>query len=111
MQKTVFFCLVVFLAGCATTPKQESLRIQDREAIEALKSVTGAVSGQEIDDKKLKDIAVEMRKDPEARSAVESVTQSLRGEKNIKYCPVDGKRFSGHLEICPEHKVRLEDLE
>ena len=31
---------------------------------------------------------------------------SIQGS-DVKYCPVDGKHFSGRLEMCPEHKVKL----
>ena len=28
-------------------------------------------------------------------------------DTGVKYCPVDGKRYSSRLDMCPEHKVKL----
>ena len=32
-------------------------------------------------------------------------------DSGVKYCPVDGKRYSSRLEMCPEHKVKLLPVE
>ena len=48
----------------------------------------------------------------EAASAIHSVADALRGQSGtVKYCPVDGKRYSAHLEMCPEHQVPLKEME
>ena len=48
----------------------------------------------------------------EASSAIKAVAEGMVvTQKNIKYCPVDGKRFSSQVESCPEHNVLLKSLE
>lgn len=48
----------------------------------------------------------------EAASAIKAVAEGMTAaQKNIKYCPVDGKRFSSQVENCPEHNVPLKPLE
>ena len=92
-QKFLYYGFIVFfLTGCATTsPKKSSDQSQETT---------------------LQNLAVQMQKNPEAQSAVESVSQTLKGQNvNIKYCPVDGKRFSAAMEQCPEHHVPLKLLE
>ena len=105
-----------FSLNCTTvSPKNERAKGSTesaQEVTEALQSVAGAISGQEIDKKKLRDLAVDMKTNPETQSAVNVVTESLRGQNiEVKYCPVDGKRFSGTLERCPEHGVILKKVE
>lgn len=51
-------------------------------------------------------------KNDEAVSAIKAVADGMVvTQKNIKYCPVDGKRFSSQVENCPEHNVALKSLE
>jgi hypothetical protein len=74
--------------------------------------VVGAVSGQDVNEEQLRKTAREIRKDPEARKAVEAITRSMGGAGvQIKYCPVDGKRYSPSLDKCPEHDVELKPVE
>ncbi len=48
----------------------------------------------------------------EASSAIKAVAEGMIvTQKSIKYCPVDGKRFSRQIENCPEHNVPLKPLE
>lgn len=103
----------LFLAGCSVTAKSTPSAVSNqKETTEALRSVAGALGGQPVDDKKLKELVGEIRKDPQAQSAIQSVTGSLSGQNiNIKYCPVDGKRYSGDLQVCPEHQVQLKKLD
>ena len=38
-------------------------------------------------------------------SAVKAVNAAFNVEDTgVKYCPVDGKRYSSRLEYCPDHK-------
>lgn len=74
----------------------------------AIDNVLQAVSGQEVDQKRLQE---EMQKDPEAQKALQSIAQGMSAEgPAVKYCPVDGKRFSSKFETCPEHGVGLKDI-
>ena len=48
----------------------------------------------------------------DASSAIRAVAEGMVvTQKSIKYCPVDGKRFSSQVENCPEHNVPLKFLE
>ncbi|MDP2652693.1 MAG: hypothetical protein Q8Q08_01535 [Candidatus Omnitrophota bacterium] len=108
--------LTVFFAGCATlrqaaAPVPAAQGESSREAEEALTSVVGAVSGRDVNAEDLKNLAYEVRRDPEAHAAVESISNAVQGNVVIKYCPVDGKRFSARVDLCPEHNVALNILE
>ena len=48
-----------------------------------------------------------MQNDPLARQVMESIS-GAGSQAVIKYCPIDGERYAGHIEICPVHKVKLE---
>lgn len=115
-----FFCLFGFLlavAGCASSPerkpKDEAPKAESRDDLEkSLQSVTGAISGQSVSKEDLKTLSRDIRKDPSTRSAVEAVTGAVSGQSvAVKYCPVDGKRFSPTLKTCPEHGVELKNVE
>lgn len=68
----------------------------------------GAVTGEKVDDQKLREISKKAQTDPETREAVQAVAEGLSGSPaHIKYCPVDGKRFSSQIADCPEHQVPL----
>ncbi len=120
MTRGHYFSVIIFLfvlAGCATSANKKNVRQaasaeSAEEVSAALQSIVGAVSGQKVDEKKLRDLAQEMKKDKTTEAAVQSVTEALTGTNRvIKYCPVDGKRFGGKVETCPEHNVLLENLE
>jgi len=76
-----------------------------------LQDVVEAVSGEEITEQDLRDFVHKARNDEETRSAVEAVSGAMTGEIVIKYCPVDGKRYSSKILECPDHKVPLEIVE
>ena len=57
-------------------------------------------------------IARDVRKDPATKSAVEAITRAVSGGlSDVRYCPVDGQRFSGKIKICPVHHVELKSIE
>ena len=50
--------------------------------------------------------------DPEARSAVTAISRSFVAEPgDVKYCPVDGTRYSGNLTKCPKCGAALKPVE
>ncbi len=60
-------------------------------------------------DEDLKNLAIQAQKDPEARSALQSVQKALSEQQGVvKFCPVDGEHFSAQVEFCPKHNVKLE---
>ena len=106
--------LLVFFSGCSSTVKTSpgGQTVESRqEAISAMEKVLTNVSGEEIDEKKLRELNSQIQKDPEAKRAVESIANSMSGQGVIiKYCPVDGQRYSAKFTQCPEHKVDLKIL-
>lgn len=94
---TVVAGLALLLAGCQSAPKKEA-------------GTTVIVGGSRVD---LKVLAAQIQRDPQARSAVTAVNSSFSiQDSGVKYCPVDGKRYSSRLEVCPEHKgVKLIPVE
>ncbi|HQP11008.1 MAG TPA: hypothetical protein PKV41_06465 [Candidatus Omnitrophota bacterium] len=108
----VFFCVVLILSGCRTiAPVGQGRNETSQEAQEALSAVAGAISGKPLSDEDLRNLEKQIREDEEAQTAVQAITQSVGGKAPVvKYCPIDGKRYAPHMEICPEHQVPLETV-
>ena len=104
----VLVILAVGMTGCrAVGPKKEKeeTRAEQRETIEALQSVAGSVAGEEVTEERLQELSREIEEDEETRSAVEAVREAVEGGPGeVKYCPLDGKRYSPRLEFCPDHR-------
>jgi len=101
--------LSVFLFGCQTTSKGRN-SIENTENIgEVLSAVAGALSGKQLSDEEMRNLEEQIRTDKEAQSAIEVITNSVGGKApQVKYCPITGRRYASHIEICPEHQVQLE---
>ncbi len=110
---------IVVLSGCQAhskvAPGQQGARAagvpDSPEAQSALRAVAESLSGQALSDEDLKKLSRDLRKNPEVQSAVQSVTGALSDVPAVKYCPVDGKRFSADQTHCPEHGVALKNVE
>ncbi len=108
------FCIpILFLVGCQgaqpkTPPQKESMA----QTIAAFGTVTEGLTNQNISQKDLKNLAVQVEKDPKTRSAVESINGALSVQQTgVKYCPIDGQRFDSSVEVCPTHKVKLKSVD
>ncbi len=111
---TLILCIALsMLLGCQTNrPKPASQTETTSQIVSALGTVTEGLTNQNIDQKDLRNLAVQVQKDPNTKSAVESINQALSAQqKGVKYCPVDGQRFSSSVDICPIHKVKLKLVE
>ena len=76
---------------------------------EILSAVAGALSGKQLSEEELRNLEKQIQTDEEAQSAIQVITDSVGGKApQVKYCPVTGRRYASHLEICPEHQVQLE---
>ena len=105
--KYVICLIVLFIVGCQTAPKQKAGESRE-EVISAIGTMTQGLTNANISEADLKRLAVQVEKDPQAQSAVKAVNSAFSVEDTgVKYCPVDGKRFSSRLETCPDHKVKL----
>ena len=82
----------------------------EHETVSAVGSVAGALSGKTMSDEDTRHLMKKIQSDPQARSAVEAITAAGAQPVVIKYCPVDGKRFSSRFVRCPEHDVSLKIL-
>lgn len=108
----VIFLLIASLAGCQTAGGQKRQGGTGREARRAVVSITAAASGRPLTEKDFHHLERQIKTDPQAKTAVENITDALSGKHvNIKYCPVDGKRYAARLKVCPEHDVELKFLE
>ena len=114
----------MFSAGCASARKPSSLAVdgghllntnQDEDvydAATALGSVAGSWTGEEMTEQELQEAAKRLQKDPEAKSAIESISTSFGRDKvQVKYSPATGKRYSADMEYDPETGVKLLPLE
>jgi len=61
-----------------------------------------------LNEEELRDLKKQIRTDKEAQTAIQAITESVGGNQTVKYCPVTGRRYAAHIEICPEHQVKLE---
>lgn len=106
------FCAVYCFNGCKTIHEPKAQPQAQEEMESALSSIAGSVAGQPVSKEELKNLGRQLRSDPEAKAAVENITNTLTmPSSGIKYCPEDGKRFSERLEMCPEHHILLKVLE
>lgn len=112
-----FLSLALMLTSCKTLDTKGKTAVDDQDAesteeIEsALGSVVSAISGKDIKKDELRDLGRSIQKDEEARSAAETLTDSLTSRGIVKYCPIDGERYSSKLSVCPIHNVPLKVLE
>jgi hypothetical protein len=112
MKRSLFLTIMMLLVftGCQTThPKKDDA--STREAMEAVGTVTGALTGKEMTDDEKRKAVNDLRKDKDAQSAMRSISGALEVKQTgIKYCPIDGQRFSAEVEMCPVHHVKLKEL-
>ena len=109
MKWAFIITLVVCLCGCQTAshkPKESQA-----ETISALTTMTQGLTNQSITQAQLKNLTIQVAKDPQAQSALRSISTALRVQHTVKYCPEDGERFSADQIYCPDHKVKLEWVE
>lgn len=117
-----FFLLIfsfLFLIGCASSaqtrgkilrPQAEGETVQD--VTSAIEQVLGVVSGKNVDQKELERLGNQIQKDPQAKSAVEVIANSVSGKnQGVRYCPIDGARYSPKLSVCPLHHIPLKILD
>ncbi len=119
---TRFYFLSIFsfllFVGCASSGSTtaKGLRPQasgesQQDVVSAVEQVLGAVSGKPIDQKQLENLGKEIQKDPQTKSAVQAITNSVSGQGPAgKYCPIDGKRYSPKFSVCPVHHIPLKSL-
>lgn len=105
----LLLAITPFVLGCQSThPKPKET---PAEQISAISTMTQGLTNQPITDEKLKDLAKQVSKDPDAQSAIRSINTALSPVHTVKFCPEDGQRYSPEMEYCPDHKVKLEWVE
>ncbi|MBF0490263.1 MAG: hypothetical protein HQL15_06535 [Candidatus Omnitrophica bacterium] len=106
----LFLVMTVFFAGCQTP--QPKAKDSMAESISAFGTVTEGLTNQNVTQQDLKNLAVQVQKDPQVKSAVQSINQALSVQQTgVKYCPVDGQRFDSSMDECPLHHVKLKYVE
>lgn len=103
----------MILAGCQTAPSKNAVSSKEsgKDVADAVGQVAGALSGQDLTDEQKRKLIKDIQKDKEAQSALKSIAGAMDiKQAAVKYCPVDGKRYSPDLDTCPVHKVKLEEL-
>lgn len=111
MRFIIYLLFLCSCLGCQTThPKVQ--KDAATEAVAALGTVTEGLTNQNISKNDLKNLAVSVQKDPQTKSAVQSINEALKvQQKGIKYCPIDGQRFDASVDECPIHHVKLKYVE
>jgi hypothetical protein len=108
--KYVLCALIVCLCGCQATT-QSKPKSSQAESISALTTMTQGLTKQPVTEAQLKNLSIQVAKDPQAQSAIRSINTALSPQYTVKYCPEDGERFSADMIWCPDHKVKLESVE
>jgi len=106
MKFVITLILVTCFCGCQTAPQKP--KPSQAETVSALTTMTQGLTNQPITQAQLKNLAVQVAKDPQAQSAIRSINTALSPQHTVKYCPEDGERFSAGQIYCPDHKVKLE---
>ncbi len=116
MPKTILataLLLFLFSAGCQTSPSKNADPSfgSKKEMAQAIGQVADAITGQELTDEQKRKLTKDIQSDKDTQSALNVIADAmdLKGVI-VKYCPVDGQRFSPNLENCPVHNVKLEVL-
>jgi hypothetical protein len=112
-QILLIFILSFFLSSCQTlSNKTNPQKAARQEGEESLYAIAGAVIGRPLTEEDKKKVQEQYLKNPEAKESMEAITGALSDKSPVKYCPVDGQRYSGHLNVCPDHwNVELKILE
>ncbi len=103
----------LMVVGCQTAPARKTSHAKEsnKEMLNAVGEVAGVLAGQELTDEQKKKFVRDIQKDKDAQSALRSIAGAMDiKQAAVKYCPVDGKRYSHDLQICPVHKVELQEL-
>ncbi len=100
--------IILFLSGCQTATSAKSQNETNEDVSEALSAVAGALSGKQLSKEEIQNLEEQIRTDEEAQTAIKAITDSVGKTSAVKYCPVTGRRYAVHLEVCPEHQVQLE---
>ncbi len=103
---TLFMGMALLFVGCQTAPKKAEPKAESpQEIMRALGTVTEGLTNSSVSKEDLKRLGQQVEKDPQARSALTAVNSAFNVEDTgVKYCPVDGKRYSSRIEFCPNHK-------
>ena len=107
--KYFLMLILVCVCGCQTSsPKTGETRA---ETVSALTTMTQGLTNKPVTEAQLKTLAQQVARDPQAQSALRSINTALSPQHTVKYCPVDGQRFSADMTECPAHHVKLEWVE
>ncbi len=105
-------CVFCILSGCQTATLKKSAGETTPDIISAVGSMTEGLTNQDISQEDLRRVAKQAQQDPSVQQAIESVNNAMQAtQTGIKYCPLDGKRFSHRLSTCPHCGATLKDLE
>lgn len=111
MRCCVFLALAAFTGCQSAAVKKNTSPANSKETLSAVGKVADALTGQSLTDDQKKKLTNDIQKDKQVQSALKSISDSMDLKKaEVKYCPVDGQRFSVNQTICPIHHVPLKTL-
>ncbi|MBF0385047.1 MAG: hypothetical protein HQL27_04165 [Candidatus Omnitrophica bacterium] len=126
-RKLILFLIfaVIFANSCSSTSnkgssntlgRQKIVNSQEgetvKDALSAIEGIAEAVSGKKLSDEELRALTEGLKNDKDARSAVQKITEGISsGNRQLKYSPATGKRYSADLEYDPETGVKLLPVE
>jgi len=105
----MLLAMTLGLISCQTAPQKP--KPTQAETISSLTTMTQGLTNKPVTEAQLKNLAIQVSKDPQAQSAIRSINTALSPEHTVKYCPEDGTRYSANMTYCPDGKVKLEWVE
>lgn len=107
--------IVIFMSGfsgCQTTKSTISQTDVRDDQEKTIRAIAGSLRGKELSDAELKNLTQQIQTDEEARSAIQTISNSMGGKSvQVKYCPVCGKRFAARMELCPDDHSALKEVD
>ena len=95
------------IEGCTSS----TVLKERNEAEQNMAVVASGIIKENLTTQDMRALEESLKKDPEARDAVGTVTRSMAEQKVIKYCPKCGARYAPNIEICPIDKTKLNVLD
>ena len=109
----VWFILCLVVAGCQTASNKKNVPFKEsnKDVANAISNVADVLAGQPLTDEQKRKFTKDIQKDKDTQSALRSIAGAMDVKQAVvKYCPVDGQRYSADLQICPVHKIKLKEL-
>jgi len=100
--------LTLILGACATSSSIKGEGESNEDIKTAIGSIVEAVSNKDLSDEEKDKLTDQILGDKDAQEAIKAISDSMDiRSASVKYCPITGKRYASHMDVCPLHAVKL----